>query len=282
MPTYLSIMKQLPIILLILFSIRSSAQQVSCQVFDQATSKGLSYVNIGVPGKGIGTVSDFYGNFSLKDQRIQVDDTIRFSAIGYQSRDMVFSALLEYCEQGSIPLTAIDYELPTVEVIPRDYKMKKVGNHMDNQSVQAGFMNNLLGHEIGTRMKIRRKPAYIEKIHININVCEFDSIFYRLNIYDMEKGKPGAILLHEPIYLSYSKKEALAGIVLDVSDRYIRVEDDFFVSVELVRDLGEKGLMFSAGLFADKGFYRKTSQDRWQKVPLTVGIAIGATILQEK
>lgn len=248
-------------------------------VKDALTGLPIAFVNIGVPGKGIGTVSDEQGRFDLASNRIAHGDTLRFSIIGYQAHDLIVD--LEEVINFTVKLEPTTYELQTIEVLPKDYETKLVGNHLTNQNIHAGFMNNLLGHEIGTRVKIKSRPALIEKIHIYINHCKYDSIFYRLNIYELDGKKPGRNILKSPIYLSYSKEEALEGIVLDIKQHYVMVEDDFFVSVELVKDLGERGLMFAAGFFKDRAFYRETSQARWQKAPMSLGIGIGATILQE-
>lgn len=258
------------------------AQSISCQIVDADNKKPISYANVGILNKGVGTVSDHKGYFTLNLSESKNSDTIRISYIGYKTLDLSSADLMKYCHSGSIKLIASSYELAEIEVLPKDYKTRRVGNFYENKGISAGFQNNLLGHELGTRMKIRNKPAFIQSIQINISRCDYDSIFYRLNIYEMDGKNPGANLLREPIYLAYSKEEALAGLTIDVSKQYIQVEDDFLVTVELVKDLGELGLMFKAGLFGDKGYFRTTSHDKWQKIPVAIGVSIGAIILQEQ
>ena len=82
--------------------------------------------------------------------------------------------------------------------------------------------------------------------------------------------------------LQFTKEEAAAhAIKIDMSQYGIRVQDDFLVSFEVVRNLGEGELALTAGLFKDKAFYRATSQAKWMTLgPL--GIGISAKISQEK
>ena len=256
------------------------AQVVSGNTIEADTKMPLTFVNVGILNGTIGTVSDEEGRFSLDLSGVNSTDTLRFSAIGYETKDVIVREV-----QGqvglNISMTKTSYVLQEVRVVPKDYKVKKVGNHMTSEAMSAGFKDNLLGYEVGTRMKIKNRPAILENVTIHFARCEYDSIFYRLNIYEMDGKLPGKNVLTEPIYLSYSKAEALAGLEIDMTPYSIWVEDDFLVSLELVKDHGPGGLFFCCGFFASKALYRETSQAKWQKIPMGVGISIGALIRQE-
>jgi len=65
------------------------AQFISGKILDASTQQPLPYVNIGVLNKNLGTVSDEYGDFSLKLNPELLLDTLRFSMIGFGKKDFV-------------------------------------------------------------------------------------------------------------------------------------------------------------------------------------------------
>jgi len=60
----------------------------SGKIIDSESGEVLPYVNVGVVGKNIGTVTDINGAFSLKIDTKYDPDTLMMSMIGYQ--DLVF------------------------------------------------------------------------------------------------------------------------------------------------------------------------------------------------
>ena len=63
-------------------------------------------------------------------------------------------------------------------------------------------------------------------------------------------------------------------ISLDLMPNNIFVDDDVFVSIEWIKDLGNvKGLNFSTKLIGSPTYARMTSQDKWEKLG-TIGIGL--------
>ena len=260
-------------------------QTYSGNIIDQSTKEVIPFVNIGILNKTIGTVSNLNGKFSITfDKTIKNTDTIRISMIGYATRDFLIKDFTKKMTDASaITLKSINYELSEITVIPRDYVEKKVGNFKRRENMTVGFENHLMGHEMGILMKIKNKPTFVEKVYLNIISCTYDTIFYRMNIYEYDKKtrKPIKNVLQQPIYLNYTKEEIAETIEVDLSHLNIYVEDDFVVTLELVKDLGEGDIYFSAN-FKSKGLYRTTSQSSWIKAPMNIGPGIWAIIKQEK
>ena len=73
------------------------AQTIQSRVLDLNTREPIPFVNIGILGKNHGTVSDDAGKFSLEVPKAgwSSSDTLRFSAIGYQSVDVVLLPKVE-------------------------------------------------------------------------------------------------------------------------------------------------------------------------------------------
>jgi len=70
---------------LLIFSLEGIYGQVLVRgrVLDAASAEGLSYVNIGIPGAGIGTVSRSDGHFELIIPDSFAHDSLKFSMVGY-------------------------------------------------------------------------------------------------------------------------------------------------------------------------------------------------------
>jgi len=279
-------MKLFKTLLFVIFPAFLFGQTLQGSLINTTKNTPVAYANIGVLTKNIGTVSNDKGYFSFElSDKVKSTDTIVISMIGYESQTFKVSAFKALLQKNStIQLTSKSYDLSEVTIIPRDYKTKLVGNKRRNENIQVSFENNNMGHEMGILIKVKKRPTYVEKVYLNIVSCSYDSVFYRLNIYSYDKKtkQPLENVLPKPIYLSYAKAELENTIEVDLSHLNILVQDDFLVSVELVKDLGEGDINFSASLFKSKGFYRTISQGRWESTSLRVGPGIFAQIRYEK
>lgn len=255
------------------------AQQWQGKVLDQASRQTLAYVNIGIVGKSIGTVSDEQGNFTLVlDSARYALDTLRFSIIGYNSRSFLVSDFLAHRTEEIFLQQKITVMQEIIISSAKDI-VNTFGNEPKSRLVNVGFIYNNLGHEIGTRFKKPDAPLLLEAIQLNFAKCEYEKIFLRLNIYKVSASNQEENLLKEAVYVELTQKEVLRQPVIDVSGQAIIIDSDFIVSVEIVKDLGEKGLYFYASI-GDTEFptvFRVTSQSNWAyvtKKAKPVGISI--------
>jgi hypothetical protein len=271
-------------LLIILFLLLASlstlfAQTITGKVFIDGVKSPAEYVNIGIIGKQIGTVSDGSGKFSIEIPTANREDSLYFSRIGLERKGFKISDLLKM-KEVKIFLSENKIALNEFKVVPKTFKKKILGVRTKSKSVGAGFNNYHLGYELGLRMNVR-KPTYIQKVNINISFCTYDSIFLRLNIYKVEKDDNFENILLEPIYISLPKSALNNTISIDLSSQYLYVEDDFIVSLEYVRELGEGELMFSASMISQATYFRETSQGKWNKIPAPIGISINAEVETE-
>ncbi|RNI31179.1 carboxypeptidase-like regulatory domain-containing protein [Rufibacter latericius] len=274
-------MKPIFLLFLLLGSFISQAQRLQGSITDQQ-AQPLGYVNIGVVGKDVGTVSTANGTFTITFPAEFEEETVQVSAIGYATRTW---KVKDFRQQFSEPDAVISLKeqavaLQEVVVRPRKYVTKVVGNTTTSKTTSAGFKSNKLGSEVGIALKIKN-PSFLEKVTFNIAHNQYDTLFLRINVYRMTKEGPENNLLREPIYLNVAKKEIGDGVSLDLRDRNIYLESDVLVSLELVRDLGNGGLNFSAGIFNSDCYVRSTSQSTWEKLPL-IGLGFNATISYAK
>ncbi|HET8963144.1 MAG TPA: hypothetical protein VFM99_04565, partial [Chitinophagales bacterium] len=166
-------------------------------------------------------------------------------------------------------------ELQTVIIKPVKVISVIKGNTFDNKSFAAGWKSDDLGGELGTIINVKKGTTYfIKNVQINIAWCKYDSILFRMNLYDYQNGKPGNFLQAVPIYLKIKNEQRY--LYVDLEPYNITVEGDFLIALEWLDDLPDKpaSLMFCAGMFGASTCYRKTSQDAWKKVPIGLGFSV--------
>lgn len=249
-------------------------QGVVCQ---SGTGNPVEYANVGITGKNVGTVTDASGRFSLDIAPEFDNDVLLISLLGYAPMEVKVAELRKKAE-NSLYLKEKVIALKEVVIKPRKVKERVLGVTTKSKAIMAGFKDNLLGYEAGILMKVR-KSAVLKKVKINIAQCSYETLFFRLNVYEVDGKKSFTNILREPIYLDIKASAIKDEIQLDLSDKNIVVEDDFLVTLEHVKDLGPGFLHFCSTL-SSKTYYRKTSQGQWETVPVGVGISVVADVEQ--
>src|SRR6218665_2115397 len=256
------------------------AQTLSGRVLDKKTNTPVPYVNIGIVGKGIGTVSDMEGYFKMNMHDSLNSQTIRFSCIGYKPITFSVSDFKKRFTDGAkILLEENIVSLNQVVVKPKVFKTKVLGNENNSRMIAAGFFSNDLGSELGVVMHIKRSPTFIENVKINLASNTAGTAKFRLNIYNIKNGEPDSIILKEPIFVTTDLK--FGTVTIDLAKYNLYVEHDFLVSIEWIEDYGDKSLYFCSGMMNSNCLYRKTSQDAWHNAK-PVGIGINCKVTYEK
>jgi hypothetical protein len=253
----------------------SNAQTFEGFVKDAKTLAPLSYVNVGIIGKGVGTVTDQQGRFKLSLSNNDAD-SLRISMVGYTPQTF----LVDNIKNGSLPKTTLLQpavnQLKEVKVDNHKWKQAILGNTTKSKNSNAGFRSNQLGNEIGTIIKIKRSPTFIKEFNAAISVAPLDSVKLRLNFYTVKDGLPDQLLQHENIFVIVRKGQESVKVNLEPYN--IIVEDKFCVTLETIQNARGHGLMFSASFFSGSVISRDASQDKWEKV----GIAgVGFNVLAE-
>ncbi len=276
-------MKQFSITIFLILFICSSAlaQNISGKIINANDKQELPYINIGIVGKGIGTVCDMNGKFTINLPDSVSSQTLKFSCIGYKSQSFIVRDFIKKLNNNNIiiSLEPNTFTLSQVVIKPKILKTKVLGNKNNNNSAMAGFKSTELGSEMGTIMKIKKALTHIENVNFNIARNDITDLKFRVNIYSMKNGQPDSILLKEPIYVTTSIKSGTLSI--DMKKYNIWVDTDYIVSLEWIEDYGPNKLYFCVGLMDSNSLWRKTSQDKWQKAT-PVGIGFNSTVTYEK
>ena len=236
------------------------------QVIDAATKEPLPYVNIGLLNKNIGTVSDETGYFELEVNTEQNSrDTLRFSMIGFETKSYTLN---DFINQNEIEVYLTEKSTALDEVIlnskRKKYQTKILGNKITSKALHAAFTSNKLGNEMGFIVRARKHPMILKKFNISLVENDYGPIKFRLNIYDVLNGLPNKTLLKDNIFI---ETEESSGIVsLDLTPYEIILDQDFFIAIEWIEDLGPGKLYFSGGFFGAPLFAREVSQGTWEKI----------------
>ncbi len=247
-------------------------------MFSKGNYKGISYVNIGVIGKNTGTVSDEHGNYSIILNNITDNDSIRFSRVGYESEVFLIKSLRDNSNK-TIYLNPKTYELAEASVSYHKSKRIRIGIPVTNNSLNSGFAYNSLGSEMGINVDIR-KTVKLSDVNLNVAVNTFDSVTYRLNIYQSETRDEWKNILQEPIFIRFSKAETKNVLTFDLSRYSIILKGNTLVTLEIYKDYGEGQLLFHTDPKISSTYFRKTSEGTWYSSPGVIGLYLNAIELK--
>lgn len=245
------------------------AQVVSGTIKDKTTLEPLSYVNVGVVGKNIGTVTDEKGNFRLNIPEANNQDLLKISMVGYDDiSSSVGNLRKEIAANSIILMQQSNTQLKEVVVSNKKLKEKILGNKTESQGTTVSFSSNKLGNEIGMMMKIKKSPTRLKTFTASLASNENYPVKMRLNFYSVKNGMPDKSLLSENIIVTAPRDNT--KLVVDLTEYDIVVEDNFFATLEWIEN-APGGIAFSAALLASPFYARDTSQANWEKVGI-VGI----------
>lgn len=250
----------------------ANAQDIEGTIKDAKTGTALPYVNIGIVGKSIGTVSNDEGKFKL-DLKGSTSDTLKLSMIGYKPEVFITGS---HITGKVIALQPDVVNLKEVKVKPKKWKTALLGNQTSSKSASAGFTSNKLGNEIGTIIKIKKSPTLIKHFYANVAMEPRDSVKMRLNFYSVKDGLPDQILNTRNIFVTLKKGQEQVSI--DLEPYNIIAEDKFVVTLEWIENAKGQGVHFSASFFKGPIIARETSQANWEKVGM---FGLGFYVLAE-
>ncbi len=265
----------------LLFYYCSFSQETIIQgkVMDSVTNTGLSYVNIGIAKKGVGTVSDKDGIFKLKlNEKTTSNDTILFSFIGYETQRVLVSSLKN--KNTVILLEPKTTTLSEVIIKPKKTKLKKIGRSsgglclmsVDFYSYYEKDVDDRLSKEMGMKLELKN-DCRIKDFNFRISQNDFKNIKFRVNFYKIENGLPSDLIVSKNIiceikdgYIGWFKVDLEPyNICFDKETKEIAVTLQWVES----KKMNEKSKYFSisAAITPFNTFYhREEAFDKWAKL----------------
>jgi hypothetical protein len=303
-------------ILFCLLSFSSLSAQTLVGSVKDKNEKSVPYVNIGIPAKAFGIITDDNGNFEFKQTSEKDTDTLQVSCIGYQTIYLSFANFKMHCQtRVPIHLTEAVYTLATTTVRPNEFEVRTLGakNVFDLECItlekfttkdtaakrmakEKGLSDKAIGIEIGNKISINKgHQTFIDKIEFKTCVKPNDTAIYRVNIYvegktvkriltplGMVKVVNNVNVLKEGIIIKAIGKTEVHSI--DVSKQNIEVFDDFIVALECIYASDTTmNIGAAASVFGSTDLLVRASvMSEWVKIPLVNLTFIGATVTYNK
>jgi len=246
------------------------------KIMDSKTGETIPYVNIGIVEKGIGTVSDEEGLFHLYFEKNEVESTdiVLFSALGYAPLKIPVEKMpLVYNEYPVFKMSPERMALNEVVVSNRGERFVTDFVGYKNYGEQTfGYWKDqiALGGELATRIIAKSGLRKLNRFQFEVFHNPSDSLLLRVNIYedDGPVGSPKTNLNKSGKNVLVVVKKTDKIVWVDLAPFDIYVENDFMVSLELLKVYGEEELgLILAAAFNKYGSYRKySSQDKWERI----------------
>ncbi len=267
-------------------SLRSQGEYKGIMI-DATTNAPIPYVNIGIVNKGIGTVSDEEGKFllTLEPRKYNANDILQFSSLGYFTvKKAIIDLKLNLDEYPKVAMRPESIVLDEVFLSNkgplRQYKKEKVGHHNSGESVYGYWKDNIaLGGELGTRIKVKKGVRRLKDFSFKVVENLSDSIRIRINIYNSQNKQPGKKLVNGNIL--YTLKRKSGQVRIDLEPFKILVEDDFVISLELLKVYGgDIGLVLLGTNDNGVSYSRYASQDSWKTIKSSMAFLLNTTLLK--
>ncbi|MBX0289806.1 carboxypeptidase-like regulatory domain-containing protein [Hymenobacter sp. HSC-4F20] len=199
--------------LLLFFCLTSLGLQaqtiIEGRILNSQTKEPVPFATLGVPGRGIGTVADEQGRYLLRLPSLQ--DTLIVSCVGFNRQVVVPSALA--AGQREFRLAPQEQALREVTVQHHRVRPGLLGRNKTKGDIlwmggSSGkeTVDDEWGWEFGTLLK-PSKRTYLEEFHVFFATNTYEQLRFRLNLYAVEQGRPGRVLVSQDIQLVCTNKE---------------------------------------------------------------------------
>lgn len=268
--------------LLLLFFLFLCHLQINAQtiikgkVIDAETKTELPYTNIGILGTAIGTVSDGDGDFTLEiNDTKYLKDRLMFSFLGYEDQFIPIVKLID--QNNTIELQPLADQLSEVTLTGKAPKEKTIGrNHTGTGTMWTNFytagetQNDRLGKEMGMKFNLRGNYR-LKSLNFYIGDNEYNSVKFRLNVYQVEDNKPSVSLNKQDIIFDVGDvRSDWVSVDLDPYDIYLKEElESFAVTIQWLesdkKTPNSKFFSIPTGMSPlDRKFFREKGMADWK------------------
>lgn len=266
------------LVLITLFiALQAYGQQIyTGQVIDADSEQPLPFVNIGIPDRRIGTVSDADGNFTLELHPAELSslDVLRISCLGYEPREIPLSALETDALLIVVRLKAEPIALNEVVVSTSElYRVEEEIGYPDQLGKGIGYWKDsvALGGELASLIRLKPGHRKLNTLFFHVLYNPSDSVKLRVNFYRplSNTGYPVQNLNKSGRNILYTLTGTDRLCVVDLEPYDIWVEGDFIVSLELLAVHGTPAIELSlpaGNRTGSSSFRRFASQGSWERI----------------
>jgi len=241
-------------------------------IVEDVQQQPLPYVNIGILGTSIGTISSPNGSFELYlNEVLDSAQTIKLSHIGYEDQELNIQDLLQK-DQVIISMQPKSVELNMIEISAGKLKSKTMGFQKTDTRMNVYFSigkqpNQNLGASIGKKFKVKKDKIHLDTLCFFIRHNNFDTVRFRINIQEIEQGKPSNFIHQEAIIVELTDQKS-GWISVDLSSYAIIMQENFVASIEWIYS-SKKGkylqMPIAMPAIGSTHYYRYGSQNEWKR-----------------
>ena len=231
----------------------------------QSDSVILSYVNIGIKLKNVGTITNEKGQFEINIPKQFLSDTLTFSYVGFQELNVPIQLILKSSIHTFL-LQPKTTQLSEVVVTSKQLKRKSVGTKSHNPflfgAAESTDKNDII--EFAKFININNKISRIESVNIYLLGVNIDTATFRINFYDIKNDLPNNKIIDKNILERMPVKKG--WLKIDLAKENIILDTNFFVSFEFMPEekLPKYSLSY-AGQLGGSSITRKSSLGNWEK-----------------
>lgn len=239
---------------------------VSGTVIDANSKRPLSFVNIGIRHKNIGTVAADSGTFSIDIPRQHTADTLTFSVVGYEPLDVALSTdkarqKLFALKTATMPLK--EFAVATQRLTKKTYGLKRYKpllHFLDGSVDQRDIF------EIAQLIDLGSSRSKILDLNLHINESKNDSAAFRINFYSYDGNRPADKLVDRSIVQTHAIKEG--WLTFDVSSYNVWLKGKVVVAIEFIPSHKNSKVVYEIKPGGRvKSFVRSSSLGLWQVPP---------------
>ncbi len=229
---------------------------------DEPTPASFVTIEI-VNRKGVETMTNFAGNFSLRVPNSKSSDTIVISSVGYKSIKLPLYVAAKKSE------FVLSKDIKNIDGVTVFNSHEVIGSSSETVGYYRSWNHEKTGGEIGRIFKLSYKKFKIDKIRFKAgNTC--DTCLLRLHIRKVVNGYlPGEEILTDSISLfvnNLSLDTKIPEFDLTPYDLTL-TEKEFFVGIEVLNcGNGKKGFCSFSFAGTEKGEYvfKSRAADEWK------------------
>ena len=166
-----------------------SSYSLNGSLIDETTNQSIPYVDVGIVGKNIGTMTDENGDFEIEISNENINDVITFSCLGYETVEIKVEDLIKTSSIVLLMKPQVEILNEVIVLAPKSkQKRKEIGN--SRKPNFSGFVHGLdMGAEAAQffknneSIKLLSTSVYIGKKIENIRYI------LKLNIYSVNDFK---------------------------------------------------------------------------------------------
>lgn len=253
------------VIFSLLLPVHAQVISVSGKVESETTHLPISYVNIGIKNKNVGTAANQYGNFFLNIPEGMLNDTLTFSAIGYEEEIFPIGALVA-AQLHTFQLTEKITKLQEVIVKGKLKKTRRIGTTTHNPLLWGNvFVENV--HDVVEFAKfipLGSKPSQLIQAHILLRKSKLDSVSFRINFYGVAQNLPSNRIVEQSIIVRLPSKNG--WLAIDLTKYALTLQTDFYIGFEFLPEVISPVPSFNYGAqFGGYAVTRTSSLGTWQR-----------------